>query len=217
MIGLFCDLRDFFWSSVSDGPSTESSLAKSASAWTASHYFDGDTFVDCLCKGYDRLKRNGGVFKVFGNSIFKACRQIRFCGQKRFYFFIFIFEFVKRGHIEPVEFFCCIEEKHFFCRACVFVLDYQVNQLRESIFCFAEYEDVDELGEWFTAVRHLSTCDYERVGVFSMGGPDVEVGQVEHVQDICVAELICEAKSDDVKAFQVGFRFESEQWYLFFS
>jgi len=85
------------------------------------------------------------------------------------------------------------------------VLDYQVNQLEESIFRFAKYEDVDEPGERFAAVCHLSTCDYEWVGIFSAGGPDVKVGQVEHIQDVCVAELICEAKGDDVKAFQVGF------------
>jgi len=80
---------------MSDGSSAESGLAESTSAGTASHYFDGDTFVNGLCKGYDRLEWNRGVFKVFGDGIFEACRQIRFCGEKRFYFFVFIFEFVK--------------------------------------------------------------------------------------------------------------------------
>ena len=74
-----------------------------------------------------------------------------------------------------------------------------VHDPRQALLAVADDEQVDERGEQLRVLRARAAGDDQRIVERAVLGVQRDAAQVEHRQDVRVADLVLEAEAEDVE------------------
>jgi hypothetical protein len=201
VVGGLCDFEDAVDAPKADGSAAEGGLAKTAAAGAASHNFDIYSLLDGLHKRDDRSEGDRGVVEILNDSVMKMCPQAGDEGYKGLNFVGDVRKLIKLRDVSPVECFGDFVKDGFFVSPSGFFLDEQFGKGNGGLFAFAENEQIEEISDRLAGVRLTSAADDYRVGLAAVYTAKRNMGEVEHIEDVGIAQFVGEAEADAIQTF----------------